>query len=98
MTNPADLFALMDLPAMTPSERKKMFADYAKANKVKGLHADRPGSGPAGETCGTCANLVRKRMANVYRKCGLCRSKWTGGGATDVRARDAACSKWEKAE
>lgn len=87
-----DLLALMDLPAMTPSERRKLL----KPNKQKGLHADRPGSGPAGESCKTCANLVRLRFSKVYLKCGLVRAHWTGGAATDVKARDAACSKWDK--
>lgn len=65
--------------------------------KMRG-HADRPGTGPAGETCGSCASLHRNHMAKVYLKCLLTRAKWTGGGGTDVRARDAACSKWTAKE
>lgn len=50
-----------------------------------------PGSGPAGETCGTCANLVRHRMAKTYLKCYLSREDWTGGPGTDIKSRAPAC-------
>lgn len=59
-------------------------------------HAARPGTGPKGETCGSCHYLVRSYASRLYLKCGLSRGRWTGGTATDVLARDAACSKWEK--
>jgi len=55
-----------------------------------------PGTGPKGETCGSCAHLYRNRLAKTYLKCYLMKAKWTGGGATDVRSRSPACSKWEK--
>lgn len=60
-------------------------------------HAALPGTGPAGETCGSCKHLYRNRMAKTYLKCGLMRAHWTGGAGTDVRAGDAACRRWEKA-
>lgn len=53
-----------------------------------------PGTGPAGETCRTCWHLVRVRHAKAYLKCGLERSRWTGGPGTDVKAGSPACSKW----
>ena len=55
------------------------------------------GRGPKGETCGTCAHLVR-RQSNVrfYLKCGLMRHNWTNGYGTDIRARWPACEHWEK--
>lgn len=59
--------------------------------------ADRPGTGPAGETCGSCKHIYRNQQAKVYLKCALTRACWTGGGKTDIRARWAACSKWESA-
>ena len=59
----------------------------------KGLYAERPGTGPEGETCGSCEHLYRVRLANTYLKCGLMRGKWTGGGGTDVKARAPACAK-----
>lgn len=59
--------------------------------KTRG-HCMPPGTGPQGQTCGTCKHIVRFAR---YRKCGLCRSLWTGGPGTDILAEDAACSKWE---
>lgn len=75
--------------AMTPAQRRAM-----RGGPRKSGHAAPVGSGPPGETCGTCQHLSRRTMAKTYLKCELMRAKWTGGGATDVRARDAACSKW----
>lgn len=89
------LFPLADAPAMTPAQRREFIRKNTPA-KLKGLHASIPGTGPAGETCGTCANLIHKRMAKTYIKCGLTRAMWTGGAGTDVRAKDPACSKWER--
>ena len=57
-------------------------------------HAALPGSGPTGQTCGSCAHLHRKTMASTYLKCRLMQAYWTGGGATDVRAKDATCRRW----
>lgn len=86
----ADLLALDR--ALTPQERKRLRArDTAKG------YAALPGTGPAGETCGSCANLARNRVAKVYLKCGLMRAIWTGGAGTDVRARSPACRRWERA-
>jgi hypothetical protein len=57
--------------------------------------ADRPGTGPKGETCGSCEHLVRARYGR-HPKCLLTRAAWTHGPRTDVRVRWAACSKWER--
>lgn len=61
--------------------------------KIRG-HAGPPGEGPAGETCGSCRHMVRNEMARTYFKCELQKARWTGGAATDVKARDPACPKW----
>ncbi len=58
-------------------------------------YADRPGTGPAGETCGSCKHLAYIRMSKSYPKCKLTRACWTGGRRTDVLVKAAACSKWE---
>jgi len=58
-------------------------------------HIMPPGTGAKGETCGSCEHLARKQMSKIYLKCELNRARWTGGRATDVRAKDQACSKWE---
>lgn len=84
-----------DSPALLPDERRQIFRRLPTPKKG---HAARPGSGPEGETCGTCRNLHRNRMAKTYLKCGLMRAHWTGGAGTDVRARDAACSQWTAKE
>ena len=85
---PPDLFGAPDPPP--PSKAKR------KPTPAKG-HAFRPGTGPEGETCGSCAHLARKTMAKTYLKCGLNRAAWTGGGGSDVRARDPACKFWSVA-
>lgn len=54
-----------------------------------------PGSGPAGETCGTCQHIVGR--GTRYLKCKLNESRWTHGPGSDIRARSKACKKWEKA-
>lgn len=58
-------------------------------------HAAAPGSGPSGESCGSCRHLCRIRHAKTYLKCGLMKSRWTGGPGTDIRAKDPACARWE---
>jgi hypothetical protein len=66
----------------------------AEASGRRG-HAAPPGTGPEGETCKTCRHLHRNEMAKTYLKCLLMRQHWTGGAKTDVRAKDAACRRWE---
>jgi hypothetical protein len=59
--------------------------------------AGRCGDGPAGETCGTCKHIVRVHHNNgKYLKCGLAKAGWTHGAGSDIKARWAACEKWEK--
>ena len=73
---------------VTPSGRKR------KPTKPNG-YAYRPGTGPAGETCGTCEHKVRKQMGGTFLKCGLAHHKWTGGPGSDILARSPACSGWK---
>jgi len=61
-------------------------------------YADHPGTGPTGETCGSCKHHVGVQHARVYHKCGLACGLWTGGRRSDILVRAPACSKWEKAE
>lgn len=81
-----------DAPALTPKERRKL-----KEPQPQG-HAWTPGTGPEGETCGTCLHLYRNRQAKTYLKCGKNRAAWTRGRKSDIRARDAACKFWEGGE
>lgn len=77
---------------LTPKERKALGAKREGAAPQG--HIMPPGTGPKGETCGSCEHIYRNRMAKTYLKCGLNQARWTGGSKTDIRAGDAACSKW----
>ena len=56
-----------------------------------------PGSGPAGETCKTCAHYRRvQHGAGIYRKCAKLEHCWTHGQGPDIKASAAACKFWEK--
>ena len=53
------------------------------------------GSGPDGETCRTCKNAVRLDYHDkAYWKCGLMRSVWTHGAASDIKLKWPACGDW----
>lgn len=87
----ANLLDLMNLErALTPEERKRL----GKKNKKHG-YAAIPGTGPEGETCGSCQHIYRNQQAKVYLKCSLMQRFWTGGEGTDIRARSPACRHWE---
>lgn len=92
----ADLFdnpVIEDGPAMTPAERRKA---TRKEPMPKG-YAATPGTGPAGETCGSCAHHAIVTHAKRYHKCGLMRQIWTGGKGTDILVRSPACAQWQRA-
>lgn len=76
-----------DLPP-APGEKGKR-----RPTKPNG-YAALPGTGPAGETCRTCAHLAHCGRRGRYLKCLLERARWTCGPGTDVRASSPACSKW----
>jgi hypothetical protein len=94
-TPPLDLIALAAGPMLTPVQRRKLAPPCGTGARG---HVAPPGTGPEGETCGSCKHLFRNQMAKTYLKCSLNRAKWTGGKKSDVLARDAACSKWERPE
>jgi hypothetical protein len=78
---------------LTPKERASL-GPKRKDPRPQG-HVMPPGSGPKGETCKSCEHIFRNRMSKTYLKCGLNQAYWTGGPKSDIRAGDAACSKWE---
>jgi hypothetical protein len=84
--NEVDLQALMDAPMTGKRKRKPT---------PKRGHYFKPGTGPEGETCGTCKHLTRRHLAKTYIKCGLNERNWTGGPGSDIRVKDAACKFWE---
>jgi hypothetical protein len=63
-------------------------------------YAAPPGTGPAGETCGSCRFRVVHSYSRDYHKCSMfvrIGGRWTSGTSTDIRVRSAACKFWEKA-
>ena len=55
-------------------------------------YAARPGTGPAGESCGSCQHMTHAGgTAGSYPKCALTRAKWTRTRRTDILAKAAAC-------
>ena len=81
--------------ALTPLERKRM---KRRAYETPRGYADTPGTGPDGETCGSCKHHSGVRYAKFYHKCRLMEASWTGGPKTDIRVRSPECSKWETSE
>lgn len=59
-------------------------------------HAAIPGSGPEGETCGTCDHSVLRLCSRRFLKCSLNKNNWTSGRKSDVLFKDPACSKFVK--
>ncbi len=60
--------------------------------KLSAGYAGRPGEGPQGETCGSCANFYRPRRYGAGFKCRLVRD--THGAGTDIRKSAPACQFW----
>jgi hypothetical protein len=81
--------------AMTPDQRKTLLG--RKSTPKKG-YAWSPGTGPEGETCGSCEHIERVSGARcTYPKCGLMRAKWTHGFGSDILVNSPACKKWVRA-
>ena len=61
-------------------------------------YAAKPGTGPQGETCNTCAHcrLRASRAARHFYKCHLLIGQWTNGRATDVVCQDMRAPYWLK--
>lgn len=60
-------------------------------------YARRPGTGPAGERCGTCLHAVRIGAYNhKFYKCNIIRFRWTHGPGTDILLKSPACKMWSK--
>lgn len=61
-------------------------------------HAADPGTGPKGETCGSCEHYARSSFnVKTFRKCILMKPHWTHGPGSDIRAKDPACKEWKEA-
>ena len=87
-TVPGDQLMLMPLPEASKP--------HLSPRKKRTGHAAVPGTGPAGETCGTCdAYRSVRGGARAFPKCALMRAKWTAGPGSDIRKSDPACQRWE---
>lgn len=85
-----------DLFGNVPTE--DLFNKVAVRYKGRGnAHPYPPGTGPKGETCGTCRMCVKNpyRDRNYY-KCRYLKFRWTCGQGTDLRLKDEACFLWKK--
>lgn len=89
-----DLFGV-EVPAEEGWAGKKHPKKGRGSTKPRG-YAAKPGTGPEGETCGSCRYKYAKELAKTYLKCLLNYAAWTGGGKTDIRASAPACAKWKE--
>jgi hypothetical protein len=89
-----DLVELAGGPMLTRDQRKKL--NPRKSTRANG-YAKRPGSGPQGETCKSCAHIrrIRSGSGKGFRKCGRMEAHWTRGPGSDILASAPACSLWE---
>ncbi len=53
-----------------------------------------PGTGPEGETCGSCRHICKGRR---WHKCALNKARWTRSRGSDVLVKSPACKYWEAA-
>ena len=87
-------------------QQSDLFGAPPKAHRVPKLrgrtttrangYAAMPGTGPEGETCGSCANCRghTTRADRTFYKCALQVNAWTHGRGSDVLLRAPACSRW----
>lgn len=80
--------------ALTQPEPCEVAVKRRKPTVANG-YAAMPGTGPEGETCGTCKHHAIRMYSQRYHKCALVRGKWTAGTATDIRVGSPACRRWE---
>ncbi len=91
-----DLFS--SLGAVPEGAANKPVRERKRGSPQRRGYANPPGTGPEGETCGTCKHHVIKRMSRRYHKCYLTRQTWTGGQGSDILVRAPACKLWEREE
>lgn len=84
-----------DLFGYVPPAPERKPQPARKPPQLKG-HAWAPGTGPPERTCKDCAHYVIRHEAKTYRRCWLMRASWTRGSASDIRACDPACLKFEE--
>lgn len=60
-------------------------------------YAEKPGTRPVGQSCGTCAHCAfrQARSGRRFYKCDLIIGGWTRDTATDIRLSSPACRRHE---
>lgn len=93
-----DLFGNEIEPKEFARTQKEIKRDRARKYSQPRGNAAPKGSGPEGETCGSCENCyaTRTRGAKTFFKCALV--KPTNGAATDIRKKWPACARWKPIE
>lgn len=86
-------FGLFSGKAEAPSTYGRARHSSPRANG----YAAMPGTGPQGESCGTCAHCRMRtiRSGRHYYKCALMLERWSSCRSTDVVLRSPACSRWQ---
>ncbi len=85
-------------------ERRRLQAlGVASSRKptVKNGYAAPPGTGPAGETCGTCQHkhsMSSNSGSKRFIKCLAAQERWTHGEGSDILAKSPACRAWKRRE
>jgi hypothetical protein len=89
---PRDNPAIPDGPAKTPLEQKR--EKRRASEQPRGTYAA-PGTGPLGETCGSCRHATQLGGHRTWYKCAKARRLWTNSVRTDIRLSTPACIGWE---
>lgn len=62
-------------------------------------YAARPGTGPKGQRCNTCAHFQRVvQDGRKAAKCELAARVWSAGERSDVKHNAPACRDWQRRE
>ena len=81
---------------VTVEQARALLKKKHRATVIPNGYAAPPGTGPEGETCGSCRWLYRNHLSKTYLKCQKMSPFWTGGPKTDIRAKAPACREWAK--
>ncbi len=76
---------------LVPTDQGDFFGGGKKLSRG---YAGHPGTGPDGETCGSCTHVrLQSNTVRRYYKCGI--GNITRGPGTDIRLKTAACEFWK---
>ncbi len=72
-----------------------MIAHAARQRQRLNGYAARPGTGPRGQRCNTCAHCLEVvQAAATVRKCQVTVRQWTPCHKTNIKPNAPACSEW----